>query len=74
MNAQPILLSFSSPLASQNRFLPFLLIGNIGVHAAAVHANHRFRQERCRQAHVGGDLAANQLVELDLVGGGHHFA
>ena len=25
-NAQPILLSFSSPLASQNRFLPFSLI------------------------------------------------
>src|SRR6202035_2203716 len=44
---------------------------NVGVHAAAVDADDRFRQERCGQAHVGSDLAADQLVELDLVGGGY---
>ena len=31
-------------------------------------------RKRRGQSHVGGDLAADQLVELDLVGGGHHFA
>ena len=44
------------------------------MHAAAVHAHHRFRQEAGGQPHVGRDLAANQLVDLDLVGGSHNFA
>src|SRR6476646_5604759 len=48
--------------------------GNVGVHAVAVHANHRLGQERCGQSHAGGDLAADQLIELDLVGGGNDFA
>ena len=43
------------------------------MHAAAVHAGDRLGQEGRRQAHLGGDLAADQLVELDLVGGGDHF-
>ena len=48
--------------------------GHVGVHAAAVHAHHRLRQETGGQSHVGRDLAANQLVELDLIGCRHHFA
>ena len=54
--------------------LAVLADGNVGVHAAAVHADHRLRQEGRGQAHVGRHLAADQLVELDLVGGGDHFA
>ena len=48
--------------------------GDIGVHAAAIHADHRLRQEARREAHVRGHLAANQLVKLNLVRGGNHFA
>ena len=48
--------------------------GDVGVHAAAVHADDRLGQERRGQAHLGGDLAADQLVELDLVGGRDDFA
>ena len=44
------------------------------MHAAAVDADHGLRQEASREPHVGGHLAANQLVELDLVGGGDDFA
>jgi hypothetical protein len=44
------------------------------VHAAAVHAHHRLGQKAGRVAHVVGDLAAEQLVELDLIGRGNNFA
>ncbi len=47
---------------------------DIGVHAAAVHAHHRLGQEAGGQSHLGGDLAADELVQLDLVGCGHDFA
>ena len=43
------------------------------MHAAAVHADDRLRQEAGGQAHLGRDLAADQLVELDLVGGRHNI-
>ena len=72
-NSQANLLIFSSPFGSQNRFLPPLRDRNVGVHAAAVDAHHRLRQEARRQPHVRGHLAADQLVELDLVGRRHHF-
>jgi hypothetical protein len=44
------------------------------VHAAAVYAHHRLGQKAGRVAHVGRDLAAEQLIELDLVGCGNHLA
>src|ERR1017187_4492236 len=47
--------------------------GDVGVHAAAVHADNRLGQEACRVAHVCGNLTAQQFVELNLVGGGHNF-
>ena len=47
--------------------------GDVGVHAAAVDADDGLGQEAGGVAHVGGDLTAEQLVELDLVGRGHHF-
>ena len=72
-NSQPSLLIFSSPFGSQKRFLPLLLIGDVGVHAAAVDADHRLGQEACGQSHVARHLAADQLVELDLVGRGNHL-
>ena len=47
---------------------------NVGVHAAAVDADHRLRQEAGRHPELGRDLAADELVELDLVGGGDDLA
>ena len=44
------------------------------MHAAAIHADDRLGQEGRGQSHVGGDLAADQFVELNLVGGGDDFA
>ena len=44
------------------------------MHAVAVHADHGFRQERGGHSHARRDLAADQFVELDLIGGGHDFA
>ena len=46
---------------------------HVGVHAAAVHADDRLRQEAGGQPHLGGHLAADQLVELDLVRRRDHF-
>ena len=43
------------------------------MHAAAVDANHRLGQEAGGQSHVARDLAADQFVELDLIGRGHDF-
>ena len=48
--------------------------GNVGVHAAAVDADDGLGQEAGGVAHVVGDLPAEQLVELNLVGRRHHFA
>ena len=74
MKSQPKLAQLLQAL-----FVPeevFALLGNrhVGVHAAAVYADDRLRQERRRHAQAGRDLAAEQLVELDLVGGGDDFA
>ena len=48
--------------------------GDVGVHAAAIDAGDGLGQEASGIAHVGGDLAAEQLVELDLVGRGDDLA
>ncbi len=47
---------------------------HIRVHAAAVHAHNRLRQEARRHAHLRRHLAADQLVQLNLVRSGNHFA
>src|SRR5260370_39621566 len=46
----------------------------VGVHAVAIDPNYGFRQEAGRESHIGGHLAANQLVQLNLVGSGDDFA
>ena len=56
------------------KILAIFADGNVGVHAAAIHADDRLGQERCGEAHVGGDLAADQLVKLDLISGRDDFA
>src|ERR1035441_7300638 len=48
--------------------------GDVGVHAAAVDADDRLVQVAGREAHVVGDLAGEQLVELNLVGRAHRFS
>ena len=73
-NSQANLEIFSSPLGSQKMFLPFFMTRHVGVHAAAVDADDGLGQEAGGHAHGVGHLAADQLVELDLVGGGDHFA
>ena len=48
--------------------------GDVGVHAAAVDAHHGLGKEANAVAHLRGHLAADELVELDLIGGGDHVA
>src|SRR5262249_40883912 len=48
--------------------------GDIGVHTASVYAHHGLGQEAGGETHLVGHLAADQLVELDLVGRSHYFA
>ena len=49
--------------------LAALVERHVGVHAVAVHAGDRLGQERGGAVQVRGHLAAQQLVELHLVGG-----
>ena len=46
---------------------------DIGVHAAAVDSGYGFGKEAGAVAVVVGDLTAEELVELNLVGRGHNF-
>ena len=73
-NAQPNFAEFFFALGIPEKILAAFADGNVGVHAAAVDADHGLGQEAGGEAHVGGDLAADQFVKLDLVGGGDHFA
>src|SRR5689334_5301844 len=52
---------------------PFLADRDVGVHAVAIYTHYRLGQERRGQAHSGGHLAADQFVDLDLVGGGNNL-
>src|SRR5438128_6803679 len=47
---------------------------NVGVHAAAVDADNGLRQEASGETHVRGDLATDQLIQLNLVRGSDDFA
>src|ERR1019366_6506283 len=60
-------------LGVPKQVLALLADRNVGMHAAAIHSDHRFGQERRGETHLGGYLAADQLVKLDLVGGIYHF-
>ena len=44
------------------------------MHARAIDPHDRLGQETCREPHLGGDLPADQFVNLNLVGRGHHFS
>ena len=69
------MLSLLFALRIPEEVLAVLADGDVGVHAAAVDAHDRLRQEAdAVKPMLGGHLAADQLVELDLVGGRHHFA
>ena len=48
--------------------------GDVGVHAVAVDSDHRLGQKGDGGAHAGRYLAADEFVELDLIGGGYYFA
>ena len=43
------------------------------MHAASIHAHDGLGKEAGREAHAGGHLAADQLVELDVIGSRNHF-
>src|SRR5208283_5550537 len=60
-------------LGIPEQVLAVLADGYVGVHAAAVDAHHWLRQERSGQAHIARYLAADQLVELNMVGGSYGF-
>src|SRR5581483_3330103 len=42
--------------------------GNVGMHSAAVHTHDGLGQEGSGKSHVRSNLAADQLIKLDLVG------
>ena len=69
----PILLSFSSPFGSQKRFLPSSLMETLVCMPLPLTPTTGFGRKRGGEAHVGCDLAADQLVELNLIGGGDNF-
>jgi hypothetical protein len=56
------------------KVLPLFADGHVRVHAVAVHADNGLRQKARSQPHLGGHLAADQFVELNLVRRGHHFS
>ena len=68
MNFQPKLLSCSRSLRIPEEVAAVLADRNVGVHAAAVDADDRLGQEARRHAELRCHLAADQLVELNLVG------
>ena len=72
-NSQPSLAELFFALGIPEQVLAALADRNVGVHAAAVDADHGLGQEGGGQSQIARDLAADQLVELDLVGGSHHF-
>ena len=74
MKAQPSLLSFSSPLGSQNRFLPSLLIETLVCMPLPLTPTTGLGRKQAVKPILCGHLAADQFVELDLVGGGDDFA
>ena len=56
-------------LGIPEQILAFLADRDVGVHAVAVDTDHRLGQERGGESHARRHLPADQLVELDLVGG-----
>jgi len=64
---------FFQALRIPEQVLPVLGDRNVGVHTGAIHAHDRLGQEACSQPHFRRNLAADQLVNLDLIGGRHHL-
>jgi hypothetical protein len=56
------------------QIFPVAADGYVRVHAAAVDADDRLGQEASRHTHACRYLPANQLVQLNLVGGSHDLA
>src|SRR5579883_694725 len=72
-NFQPNALNCSEPLGSQKRFLPFLLTETLVCMPLPLTPTTG-GQEACGHLHLGGNLAADELVQLDLIGCGHDVA
>src|SRR5208337_3715348 len=68
------LAEFLFTLRVPEQVLAVLADGYIGVHAASIHAHHWLGQERCSQPQVGGNLAADQLIQLNLIGSRSYLA
>jgi len=64
---------FFFSLGIPEQILAVFADGDIGVHAASVDPNDGLRKEGSGEAHFVGDLAANQFVKLNLVGGVDDF-
>ena len=73
-NFQPKPLSCSWPFGSQKRFLPFLLTETLVCMPLPLTPTTGFGKKLAVMPELGRDLAADQLVELDLVGGGDDLA
>ena len=67
-NDQPDWRQLFLSLGIPEQVLAALADRNVGVHAASVDADDRLGQEAGGHAQAGGHLAADQFVELNLVG------
>src|SRR6266849_2509146 len=56
------------------KILAALADRNVGVHAAAVHAHDGLGEKTCAKLHIRGYLAADQLVELNLICSSDHLS
>src|ERR1700733_15447027 len=62
------------PFRIPEQILAALADRNVGVHSATIHSDHRLWQKGRCAAHSSRNLAANELVELNLVGRRHDLA
>src|SRR5262249_19052449 len=68
------LAEFLFALGIPEKVLAVFADGDVGMHAAAVHTHDGFGKETGGEPHLGGHLATDELVKLNLVGRGQNFS
>ncbi len=74
MNCQAMGLSFSSPFGIPKQVLAIFGDGDVGMHAASIHADDRLGQKAGGDTQSCGNLATDELIKLDLIGRSHYVA
>src|SRR4029077_6967128 len=68
------LAKFLFPFGIPKQVLPFFADRHVGVHSASVHAHDGLGEKTCAKPHIRGYLAADQLVELNLICSSDHLS